>query len=367
MVRLEKRITSYDGYAGTVSDEQLSKGRERQGMPTLLDVARVAGVGVMSVSRVVNGSRRVSPETERKVRAAIERIGYQPNEAARVLKGQRARIIGLIVPELADPFFAACANAIQETAWASGYLTFMAASGHREDVERQEAEIMFQRQIAGLIVIPSGMKNEYYQSAVRSGLPIVSLDRPLDNVDADAIVVDNRAASIQATEHLISHGHRSILCVADDETIFTRMERVAGYSQAMRKEKLPVRVCTVGPTTGGLSDHLDFALNSVPAPTAIFAINDLLAVGVLRELQKRSLRIPEKMALIAFDDFEAASLVRPTISVVMQPTNELGKRAALLLLDRLNKSGPPKFSRIILPTELVIRESCGCKVTPKKG
>lgn len=321
----------------------------------------------MSVSRVVNGTRKVSAETERRVRAAIERIGYQPNEAARVLKGQRARILGLIVPDLSDPFFAACANAIQETAWKAEYLTLMSASGHREDVERQEAEIMFQRQIAGLIVIPSGTKNDYYLEAARAGIPIVSLDRPLDNVNADAIVVDNRDASIRVTEHLISHGHRDILCVADDETIFTRMERVTGYSQAMRKAGLPIRVYTVGPRTGTLSEHLDFALNSVPTPTAIFAINDVLAVGILHELQKRSLRIPDKMALIAFDDFEAASLVRPTISVVKQPTTELGMRAASLLLDRLNKRGSQEVSRVVLPTELVIRESCGCKVSRKKS
>ena len=335
-------------------------------MPTLLDVAKVAGVGVMSVSRVVNGTRKVSPDIEYRVRAAIERIGYQPNEAARVLKGQRARILGLIVPDLADPFFAACANAIQETARTADYLTLMAAAGHREDVECREAEIMLQRQIAGLIVIPSGRKNDYYLEAVRSGLPIVSLDRPLDNVAADVIVVDNREASVRATEHLISHGHRCILCVADDESIFTRMERVAGYSQAMRKAKLPVRVCTVGTTTGTLSDHLDLALSSTPAPTAIFAINDVLAVALLHELRRRSLRIPKNMALLAFDDFEAASLVSPTISVVRQPTAELGRRAASMLLDRLNKAGPPELSRVVLTTELVIRESCGCKISRKQ-
>src|ERR1035438_1067198 len=132
-------------------------------MATLSDVAKVAGVGVMSVSRVVNGSRRVTAETERKVRAAIERIGYEPNEAARVLKGQRARILGLIVPDLADPFFATCANAIQETAWNAGYMTLMAASAHREDIERHETEIMIQRQIAGLIVIPSGTQNDHFE------------------------------------------------------------------------------------------------------------------------------------------------------------------------------------------------------------
>ncbi|MGB6744556.1 MAG: LacI family DNA-binding transcriptional regulator [Terracidiphilus sp.] len=335
-------------------------------MPTLSDVAKVAGVGVMSVSRVVNGSRKVTPETERKVRAAIERIGYEPNEAARVLKGQRAHILGLIVPDLADPFFAACANAVQETAWNAGYLTFMAASAHREDVERQETEIMVQRQIAGLMVIPSGTKNDHFVKAKKSGVPIVSLDRPLENVDVDALLVDNRAASVLVTEHLIAHGHRNILCVADDETIFTRMERVTGYSLAMRNAKLPIRIYTVGPLSGTLSDHLSLALNSMPVPTAIFAINDVLAIEVLRELKKRSLRIPDKMALISFDDFDAASLVNPTITVVRQPIAELGRRAASLLLDRLNENGPRESMRIVLPTELIIRESCGCKTTRKR-
>jgi LacI family transcriptional regulator len=334
-------------------------------MATLSDVAKVAGVGVMSVSRVVNGSRRVTAETERKVRAAIERIGYEPNEAARVLKGQRARILGLIVPDLADPFFATCANAIQETAWNAGYMTLMAASAHREDIERHETEIMIQRQIAGLIVIPSGTQNDHFEKAKKGGMPIVSLDRPLENVDADALIVDNRAASVLVIEHLIAHGHRNILCVADAETIFTRMERVTGYSHAMRQANLPIRICTVGPLTGTLSDHLTIALNSDTAPTAIFSINDVLAVEVLRELQRRSLRIPDKMALISFDDFDAASLVSPTITVVRQPTVELGRRAASLLLDRLNDNGSQEAVRIVLPTELIIRESCGCRATRK--
>ena len=329
-------------------------------MPTLTDVAKVAGVGIMSVSRVVNGSRKVSAETERKVLAAIDRIGYEPNEAARVLKGQRSRILGLIVPDLADPFFATCANAVQETARRTGYLTWMAASGHREDVERELTKAMAQRHVAGLLVIPSGVQNDHFASAAKSGIPIVSLDRPLEHVEADAVVVDNRAAAAKATEHLLEHGHRSILCITDDESIFTRTERVAGYSQAMRRAKLPVQVCSVGPVSGCLSDQLAFALNSATPPTAIFAESNLVAVETLRELQKSSLRIPEKMAFIAFDDFDAATLIRPTITVVKQPVAELATRAAELLCDRLNNLDESKVSRIVLNTTLVIRESCGC-------
>lgn len=329
-------------------------------MPTLSDVAKIAGVGVMSVSRVVNGTRKVSPETERRVRTAIERIGYEPNEAARILKGYRARLLGLIVPDLADPFFATCANAIHKTAWEAGYLTLMAASFHREDVERREVEIMIHRQVAGMIVIPSGTQNDHFKEAAKSGIPIVSLDRPLDHVDADALLVDNRAASILVTEHLIGHGHKQILCVADDERIHTKSERVAGYTAAMRKAKLPVRVGLVGPLSGTLPELLALALESTPAPTAIFATSDVLAVGVLRELQKRAIRIPDKIALIAFDDFDAASLVKPAITVVRQPVVNLGEKAAALLLSRVDKRDVSNVSRVVVPTELIIRESCGC-------
>jgi len=315
----------------------------------------------MSVSRVVNGTRKVSPETERRVHAAIARIGYEPNEAARILKGHRGRLLGLIVPDLAHPFFATCANAIQQTAWEAGYLTLMAASAHREDVERRETEIMVQRQVAGLLVIPTGSQNNHFAEAMKSGVPVVSLDRPLERVEADALLVDNRSASVLVTEHLISHGHHHILCIADDEKIFTKAERVAGYSQAMRKAKIPIRVCLVGPMSGTLSEQLNFALNANPAPTAIFATSDVLAIDVLRELRKRSVRIPEKMALISFDDFNAATLVHPTVTAVRQPIVELGQKATTLLLDRLSKNGPYEVSRIVLPTELVIRESCGCK------
>jgi LacI family transcriptional regulator len=329
-------------------------------MPTLADVAKIAGVGVMSVSRVVNGSRRVTPEVERKVRAAIKRIGYEPNEAARILKGHRARVLGLIVPDLADPFFATCANAVQQTALEAGYMTLMAASGGRDDVERLQTQIMMQRHVAGLMVIPSGTHNDHFAAARKTGIPIVSLDRPLEHVESDMIVVDNRAAAIRVTEHLIHHGHRHILCIANDEKVFTRAERIAGYSQAMRRAKLPVQVCLTGPISGSLADQLDYALNSSTPLTAMFATSNLLAVQAIRELQKRSVRVPEEIALVAFDDFDAATLVRPTITVVRQPIAELGKQAARRLLARLGNDAVTDLAKIVLRTELVIRQSCGC-------
>jgi LacI family transcriptional regulator len=335
-------------------------------MPTLADVAKLAGVGIMSVSRVVNGTRKVSPETEEKVRAAIRRIGYEPNEAARILKGQRSKVIGLIVPDLADPFFATCANAIQESAREAGYMTLMVASSHQANVERQQAEMMTQRQISGLIIIATGRQNDYLIKAQDEGLAIVALDRPLANVDADVVMVDNRDASIAAVEHLVEHGHENILCVSKEEDILATQERVEGYKQAIRRAKLRPRICIIGPTSGTISEQLPGLMASDPRPTAIFVTSDLSTMHVLRELQRTKVKVPQQMALIAFDDFDAATLLTPQMTVIRQPVVELGREAVSLLLKRIEGTRRSAGEQVILKTELVVRESCGCGAAKAK-
>lgn len=314
----------------------------------------------MSVSRVVNGSRRVTPEVERKVRAAIERIGYIPNEAARILKGTRSSVLGLIVPDLADPFFAACCSAIQQTAWEAGFMMLMAASAHREELERRETEIMVQRRVAGLLAVAVGGENQHFVAAQKAGVHVVALDRPIRNVETDVFMVDNREASLRATRHLIEHRHRNIICIADEERIYTRAERVAGYSEAMRAAKLKPRVCLVGSMTGSLADQLALHLDAKRRPTAIFATSNVLAIDVLRELQRWEIRIPEDIALLCFDDFSTATLVTPTITVVQQPIALLGQRAAQMLIDRLQMTVQQPAADVVLPTELIVRRSCGC-------
>lgn len=329
-------------------------------MPTLADVAKLAGVGVMSVSRVVNGTRRVSPEVEQRVRAAIKKIGYQPNEAARVLKGTRGSVLGLIVPDLADPFYASCVSAIQETAWEAGYMTLVAASSHREDMERRETELMVQRRVAGLLVVPIGAHNGHFAAAQNAGVPVVAIDRPIAHVESDAVIVDNLEASLGATRHLIEHGHREIVCVADDERIYTRNQRVLGYSKAMREAGLPPRVCTVGPMTGSVADQLPLFLASSPAATALFAASNHVGTDVLRFVQQHGICMPGELAFVCFDDFSAATLVTPTITVVQQPVTEIGQKGASMLLGRLKESNGREPVRITLATKFVTRKSCGC-------
>jgi LacI family transcriptional regulator len=304
----------------------------------------------------------VSRDTEEKVRAAIRRIGYEPNEAAKVLKGQRARILGLIVPDLADPFFAICANAIQVAARKAEYMTLMVASGHQSNVERQQVEMMIQRHIAGIIIIPTSLDNDHFLTARKNELPIVWLDRPSENTDADAVLVDNREATMRLVEHLVEHGHRQILCMTEERKLFTNSERIGGYMQAMRQAKLTTMVRMIGSTSGTVAEQLPSILASKPRPTAIFATCNLIAAAVLRQLQSMHLDVPHEMALAAFDDFDAATLMSPQITVVQQPVYNLGCNAVSLLLERIKSGNTKSATQIVLKTELVIRESCGCGV-----
>ena len=336
-------------------------------MPTLADVAKVAGVGIMSVSRVVNGTRRVSPDVERRVRSAVAKIGYQPNEAARVLKGTRSSVLGLIVPDLADPFFAVCSNAIQEAAWKAGYMMVMAAAGHREELERHETEMMVQRLVAGLVVVPVGSKNSHFAAAQRGGTPIVALDRPIENLPSDLLTVDNNQASRAATRHLIDHGHRRIICVADDERVYTKFERVAGYSRAMRQARLAPQVCLVGPMTSSIPQQLGLLLGSKHAPTAIFAASNVVCTELLHFLKARSIHVPHDIALVCFDDFSAATLVTPPVTVVQQPVAELGQRAAAMILQRVHQPQQQSPNQVELKTTLVLRLSCGCPSGAESG
>jgi len=189
---------------------------------------------------------------------------------------------------------------------------------------------------------------------------VVAVDRPIRNVATDVFTVDNRAASFHATQHLIGHGHRSIICIADEERIYTRTERVEGYSEAMRAARLKVRVCLVGGVAGSLPDQLAFHLEAKRRPTAIFATSNVLGIDVLRELQRWKMKIPEDVALLCFDDFSPATLVSPTITVVQQPVAALGQRAAQLLLERIESEREAPPSDVVLPTQLILRQSCGC-------
>jgi LacI family transcriptional regulator len=339
---------------------------------TLFDVAREARVGTSTVSRVINGGARVSPDTLERVRAVIRKLGYHPNKAAQILKGERTKTIGLVVPNVANPFFAICVEAAQEILRSHGFLLIVTCSNDDPRIELEDFNTLVQRQVEGILLVPAATSNkELVQVLSRTSIPVVSFDRPIHDSSVPSVVSTNYKGSKEATRHLISHGCKQIVCLAmkGDESLYTSKERIRGYRIAMQEAHLMPKIdfsCTSQESTElALNAHL-YGANP---PDAIFAIRNLVTIYAFEALHKLQVRVPEKIALVGFDDFQLASILEPPITVVKQEIELMGKMAAELLFDRLTlkrQSAARATDKVDnsgvlwLETELIIRNSCGC-------
>lgn len=331
--------------------------------PTIREVAKLAHVGLMTVSRVINKHSSVRPSTRKKVEAAIAQLGYQQNEAARLLKGQRARLIGLIVPDLSDEFFASCAHTVQSIARQNGYMTLVVSSDRDADLEVQQAELMARRMIAGLLLVSSIEPDDTRMRTLQHlDLPIVAFDRPLRGLHTDAVLVENRAGAEMATRHLLGHGHQRVVCVGYDENTYTVRERVEGYKHAMHDAMLVPDIALGMLTLDHVRRWLGEVLPGKRPPTAIFSLNHRTSGFVLRALSDRGISMPEEIALVGFDDFELAAVLKPSLTTVAQSPVDLARRSMHLLLDRIRNhaiDGQYQPAKIILPVRLILRDSCG--------
>ncbi len=311
-------------------------------MSTIADVARLAGVGAITVSRVVNETSYVSAE--------------------KVLKGNRAKMIGLIIPDLTDLFFGKCAAAIEEYASSHGYMTLIVASNRNHQLQENEVAMMIGQNVAGLIVVPS-LPSESLRQLSETEIPIVALDRPLEGAIADEVVVENLGGAQTAVNHLIEHGHKRIACVGYDKASYAIGHRILGYTEAMRAHRLKPEIFD---DTKTLEDTLKLARRwkkSQDRPTAIFSLNNVSTRHLLWALREVDLAIPQKIALIGFDDLELAELLSPPLTVVRQPAVNLGIQASKLLFERIAAAKSPEGGfgiKLVLPVEFVIRGSCGC-------
>ena len=330
--------------------------------PTMSDVARLARVGTMTVSRVLSGKVRVSSETEQRVRTAIEQLKYRPNELARAFRGQRSHTIGLIIPYLYDPFFANCAHAVTTVAKEHGYSVILTTSAEDPDIEYAEAEQMLQRYVDGLVVIPTNFRHTRLARALFGKTPVVAFDRPIPDPTVDVVLVQNTSGARRIVEHLIEHGHRRIAFMGLSRTLFTINARFLGYRRALQeaglKEDAFFGCGSEEDTLRALTDKLKGA----NAPTAILTSNTLATRYVLSAIAHLNVHVPNDLAFAGFDDFDMAEFTSPPLTVVRQPAQEMGRVATNLLFDRIARSETPQTgSRIVLPVEIVLRRSCGCK------
>ncbi len=344
---------------------------QRGARPTMKDVAARAGVGLKTVSRVVNEEPGVLPSTAAAVRRAIDELGFRRNDSARQLRTGRTAGIGLVLEDVADPFYSLLNGAVEEVARSHGSLLFSASS---EDDPRRESELalaLCSRRVDGLIVVPAAEDHGYLRPELDAGLAIVFADRPPVGLAADTVLVDNAEGARKGVAHLLAHGHRRIGYLGDAPRIYTSKQRLSGYRAAMADAGAPVDESwiSLGPSDPArIGDALDRLLDPAREHpvTALFTGNNRLTVAVLRELAERGraqrvtgVPIPgggPGLALVGFDDFELADLLDPAITVVAQDPAGLGRRAAELLFARLNGDDAPPRT-VTLPTVLVPRGS----------
>jgi len=340
-----------------------------QRKPTMNDVARMANVGTMTVSRVLNGSEHVSDETAARVRQAVAQLGYHPNEMARALRNFKSRTIGLLLPNLHDPFYATCAHALNMVAQEHDYTVLLTLTNDDSAHEYTEAQRMMQRRVEGLVVIPANSDRCRLGEAEFREIPVVTLDRPLSGNGADevdSVVTENEIGARLITEHLLHvHGLKRILFLGHRPGLYTMERRCEGYASAMRAAEAHTRTNFSCTSQAATTQILENALKGEDCPQAIFSANNLTTRLILSALLRLRIRVPGEIALVGFDDLELGDLLHPALTVVRQPAEGLGQTAGRMLFAKLRKHTPLGHgSQVVLPVELLIRHSCGCPYVP---
>lgn len=324
-------------------------------LPTVRDVARAAGVSPMTVSRVVNGVPSVQPETAARVERAIRELGYQRNDAARNLRrrGQPTLTLGLLVDDIANPFFSVLARAVEDAARSRRYVVLIGSSDDNLKLEREVVSAFCSRQVDGLIVVPAAGNHRFLANQIARGTKVVCVDRPAGRLAVDRVLADNRPAARQAVRHLLDHGHRRVGYLGDRQDIWAISERYAGFCDAFAEAGLEPDQALVrhGLRSRAAAAQAATELAALPQPpTALFTSNDLTTMGAVDSGQHG------EVALVGFDDFALADKLSPPVTVVAQDPAAIGATAAQLLFARISgDTSPPR--EVILRTRFTPRGS----------
>ncbi|WP_243299307.1 LacI family DNA-binding transcriptional regulator [Bacillus litorisediminis] len=328
---------------------------------TIKDVASYAGVSISTVSRVLNGYQNVNPEVKALVLEAVEAVGYTPNALARGLRSQSTKTIGLIVNNILNPIYSVLSHAIENTARKYGYHVFLCNSGANPEYELEYLESLYEKKVDGIIIAPTGRNKEKMEAFVNYGIPIVQVDRRIEGIETDSILTNNEQGAYDLVTHMLNQGYSSIGLIVGIQSVTTGMDRMTGYYNALSDKGLTpqtehIKVGHFDEETGykAMNELLDLP----NPPRAIFAGNNLMAMGGIKAIHERGLRIPDDIAFGMFDDPDWAQLHNPAITAVRQHTQQIGVEAAEQLIYRLkhpeDRSGP---RHRVIDSELVIRNS----------
>ncbi|MBF6065905.1 LacI family DNA-binding transcriptional regulator [Nocardia terpenica] len=327
---------------------------------TRADVARLAGTSPALVSYVLNGGpRRVAPATRARIEAAIAELGYRPNVSARSLRMNRGHALGMVIPDGANPFFAELAAGIELAAFARGYPLFIGNAAGDEERERAYVRSFIDRRVEGLLAISSSWGTGIADACEAAEMVLVAVDRVIDPRRCAHVLCDSVAGARAAVAHLVEHGHREIACLSGPH-VSTAEDRVLGYRNALAEAGLPEGRIVRTDFGGAAGYHaLSELLHGTPRPTAVFVTSDLQAMGMLRAAYDAGLRVPDDLAVIAFDGIEYARYTRPGLTTMTQPTRRMGELAVDLLLEQID-SHTSRPGVVRLSAELKTRGSCGC-------
>jgi len=327
----------------------------------LKEVAQLAGVSSATVSRVLSDKPHIRPIVRQRVLDAVKALGYKPNHVARSLRVQSSKIIGLIISDIQNPFFTSLVRAVEDVAYANGYAIFLCNSDEELSKESFYFDLMLAEKVAGVIFTPTSEVNCACRRLVESNKPVVSVDRRIIDYPLDTIILDNFNAAKSLIDHLYEDGHRSVAAVMASPRMTTGRERYEGYIASIKSHNLPINKHFI--YQGSPKEEFGFQstlelLDLPEPPSAIFTGNNLLMLGAYRAIRQRGLRIPLDIGLVGFDDMEWASLIEPPLTVIPQPSYELGELATDLILKRIENPSRP-VQEIILKPQMCIRRSCG--------
>lgn len=331
-------------------------------MSTIRDVAKRAGVASMTVSRVINDSGYVSEATRAKVEMAIAELGYVPNMLGPSLRFNQTNTLALVVADITNPFWTTIARGAEDAAHENGYNVILCNTDESPEKQDQYVTMLLKRRIDGILLAPANSRPKSVELILQQGVSVVVIDRFVPDVDVDIIRGDSVGGAYQLTQHIIQLGHRQIVILAGPEDVSTSKDRVQGFLHAMQDANIASDTSNI--YWGSFTESSGYrrtkqVLNSQKLPTAIFAANNFIAIGALRALHDANIRIPDDISLVAFDDFLDAISVDPFLTVVTQPSYEMGYQATELLLKRLADDSKEAYANILLPTELIIRRSSG--------
>lgn len=329
-------------------------------MATVADVAKQAGVSVSTAARVLSGNGYASDETRRVVLEAARELGYVPNQIARSLRTRRSMMIGLLIGDVENAFYSTIASNVEAVAKAAGYHVLLCNSNDDPDFEREYLNLLDGMRLDGIIVTPTSRNRSQLTRLLKKDVAIIQVDRKVAGLAADAILVDNEAGAHAAVAHLIAAGHEHIGILPGDLDVPTARHRLTGYERALEEAGIPRREQLVKAGSfhreHAIEDATDL-IRATPAPTAIFAANNILAEATLMALADLGMTVPRDLSLVAFDDVQWMAMVDPPLTTVRQPAADMARSAAELMLRRLREDGEGPPSTVVFRTELLERGS----------